>query len=56
MNAFLNTGNMINLALILLALFVSAWCIYRCKRGNKRRKLYYTGIALSLLVIALCCW
>ena len=54
MNAFLNTENMINFVLILLSLSVSAWCIYRCKRGNKRRKLYYTGIALSVLVIALC--
>ena len=54
MNAFLNIGNIINFVLILLSLSVSAWCIYRCKRGNKRRKLYYTGIALSLLVIALC--
>ena len=45
MNAFLNTENMINFVLILLSLSVSAWCIYRC---------YYTGIALSVLVIALC--
>lgn len=54
MNTFLNPGNIINFVLILLSLSVNAWCIYRCKRGNKRRKLYYTGIALSLLVIALC--
>lgn len=54
MNTFFNPGNIINFVLILLSLSVSAWCVYRCKRGNKRRKLYYTGIALSLLVIALC--
>lgn len=54
MNAFLNIGNIINLALILLSLSVSVWCIYRWKRGSKRHKLYYAGIALSVLVIALC--
>lgn len=54
MNAFLNTGNIINFVLILLSLSVSVWCICRCKKGTKRRKLYYAGIALSVLVIALC--
>ena len=44
MNTFLTPGNIINFVLILLSLSVNAWCIYRCKRGNKRRKLYYTGI------------
>lgn len=54
MNAFLNTGNIINFVLILLSLSVSVWCICRCKKGTKRRKLYYAGIALSVLVVALC--
>ena len=54
MNAFLNIGNIINLVLILLSLSVSAWCIYRYKKGSKRRKLYFVGIALSVIVIVLC--
>lgn len=54
MNTFLNTGNIINFVLILLSLSVSAWCIYRCKRGSKRRKPYFAGTALSVMVIALC--
>lgn len=40
--------------MILLSVAASGWCIFRLKKGGKRRKLYYAGIVLSLLMIVLC--
>ena len=54
MNAFFNIGNITNFILILLSVAASGWCIFRLKKGGKRRKLYYAGIVLSLLMIVLC--